>query len=158
MSSRAARAVADVSAGKIVATVEIAAPAARVFAALTSADELPKWWGSADTYRTTSFTTDLRVGGKWRCVGKGNDGHEFSVGGEYLVVEPPHLLSQTWNPSWDAGEATTITYRLETLADGGTRVTVQHEGFGDRVESCQSHSDGWTRVLGWLDAYASAVR
>ena len=85
-------------------------------------------------------------------------GHEFAVAGEYLVVEPPHLLSQTWNPSWDAGEATTITYRLETLADGGTRVTVHHEGFVGRADSCQSHGDGWTRVLGWLDAYASAAR
>lgn len=157
-SSRAARAVADVSTGKIVASVEIAAPAARVFSALTGPDEWPKWWGSADTYQTTSFTADLRPGGKWRAVGIGRDGHEFSVEGEYLVVEPPHFVSQTWNPSWDQGGATTITYRLEPLADGGTRVTVHHEGFLGRAESCRSHSEGWTRVLGWLDAYASAGR
>jgi uncharacterized protein YndB with AHSA1/START domain len=36
----------------LLATVEIAAPAERVFRALAS-EELVKWWGSADTYRTT---------------------------------------------------------------------------------------------------------
>ncbi|HWE28367.1 MAG TPA: SRPBCC domain-containing protein [Polyangia bacterium] len=156
MSSQA-RAVADLSAGKIVATVEIAAPIARVFAAITDADAIPRWWGSADTYRTTSHTADLRPGGKWRSVGVGRDGHEFSVGGEFLTIEPPRLLVQTWNPSWDE-HPTTITYRLEPLADGGTRVTVRHEGFGDRTESCKSHGEGWERVLGWLAAYASGAR
>ena len=155
MSSRAARAVADLSAGKIVATVEIAAPIARVFGAITDSEAVPQWWGSAETYRTTSHTSDLRPGGKWRSVGKGNDGDEFSVTGEFLTIDPPHLLSHTWNPSWDEAGATTVTYRLEPLADGGTRVTVHHEGFGDRVESCRSHGEGWERVLGWLAAYAS---
>jgi uncharacterized protein YndB with AHSA1/START domain len=157
MSSRAARSVADLSAGKIVATVEIAAPIARVFGALTDPAAVPQWWGSADTYRTTSFTADLRPGGKWRSVGKGNDGVEFAVEGEFVTVDPPHLLSQTWIASWDGGATTTLTYRLEPLTDGGTRVTVQHDGFVGRPDSCQAHSDGWTRVLGWLDAYASAT-
>ena len=157
MSSRAARAVADLSAGKIVATVEIAAPIARVFHAITDADAIPQWWGSADTYRTTSHTADLRPGGKWRSVGIGRDGHEFSVGGEFLAVDPPHHVSQTWNPSWDGGHVTTITYRLESLADGGTRVTVHHEGFAGRDESCNAHTEGWQRVLGWVSAYASAA-
>jgi uncharacterized protein YndB with AHSA1/START domain len=157
MSSRAARAVADVSAGKIVATVEIAAPPARVFAALTDPAAVPAWWGSAETYRTTEFRADLRPGGKWRSIGKGNDGHSFAVEGEFLKIEPPHLLSQTWKADWDGGAVTTLTYRLEPLADGGTRVTVHHEGFVGRPESCQQHADGWAMVLGWLDAYASAA-
>src|SRR5262249_40221654 len=61
----AARAVADTGDGVVLARVEIAVPPARVFAALTT-DELTKWWGSAEMYRTTKFTIDLRPGGAWR--------------------------------------------------------------------------------------------
>ena len=34
--------------------------------------------------------------------------------------------------------------------EGGTRLTMRHDGFGDRVESCAGHAEGWERVLGWL--------
>ena len=43
-----ARAVADLSDGIILATVEVAAAAERVFRALTDPNEIPRWWGSAD--------------------------------------------------------------------------------------------------------------
>ena len=61
----AARAIADVTRGMILATVEIAVPPERVFAALTS-EEVTKWWGSDDKYRTTEWTGDVKVGGRWR--------------------------------------------------------------------------------------------
>jgi len=146
-----ARAVADVTSGSILASVEIAAPIERVFRAI-STDELTKWWASADMYRTTGFTADLRVGGRWRATGVGADGHEFSVEGEIREIDPPRKLVQTWVAAWDGGNETVITYRLESI-DGGTRVTVRHECFGDRMESCRSHGDGWKHVLDWLRDY-----
>ena len=57
---RAARAVADVTAGTILAQVDISAPVERVFAALTRGDEIIKWWGSDDLYRTTAPTAPGR--------------------------------------------------------------------------------------------------
>ncbi len=146
-----ARAVADLSEGMLLAAVEIAAPAERVFRALASED-LVNWWGSADTYRTTKWTGDLRVGGAWLAEGVGADGKPFSVGGEFLEIDPPRKLVQTWRPSWDGGNVTRLTYRLESIADG-TRVTVRHEGFAARRDSCAGHGEGWQRVLGWLRAY-----
>lgn len=145
---RHATAVADVTAGMLLATVDIAAPAERVFRALTS-EELVGWWGSADTYRTTRWTGDVRVGGSWRTEGIDADGTPFSVGGEYVEVDPPRKLVHTWRAAWDGGNVTTVTYHLAPVA-GGTRVTVRHEGFGDRAHSCEGHSEGWVRVLGWL--------
>jgi uncharacterized protein YndB with AHSA1/START domain len=66
MSSKSsARAIADAGSGTILATVEIAAPPERVFRALTTPDEIVRWWGSDDAYRTTGFTADLQVGGRW---------------------------------------------------------------------------------------------
>lgn len=149
------RSVADVTQGLILASVEIEAPPARVFQALTSS-EVTQWWGSADTYRTTEWAGDVRPGGKWRANGVGNDGHRFSVGGEFLELDPPNKIVQTWIAEWDGNHTTTLTYRLEAI-DGGTRVTIRHEGFGDRVESCRGHSEGWERVLQWLAGFAGAA-
>ena len=143
-----ARAVADMNAGTIVATVEIAVPPERVFRALAS-DELPQWWGAPELYRTTRWTGDLRVGGAWRTDGVGADGSAFHVEGEYLEIDRPRRLVQTWRPSWDPGSNTTFSYDLEAI-EGGTRITVRHGGFAGRAEACQGHAAGWERVLTWL--------
>jgi uncharacterized protein YndB with AHSA1/START domain len=154
LASKSARAVADVTAGMILAFVEIAAPPERVFRALTT-EEITEWWGSPEEYRTTSFTADLRPGGRWRTGGIGADGSEFAVEGVYREVDPPRRLVQTWVAPWDGGNETTITYTLEPI-EGGTRVTVKHEGFGERQDSCRSHGNGWERVLGWLAKFFPA--
>jgi uncharacterized protein YndB with AHSA1/START domain len=150
----AARAVADLSRGEILASVEIAAPPERVFRALTTA-EITEWWGSADSYRVTRFQADLRPGGAWRSDGVNQDGRPFSVHGEFLEIDPPRLLVQTWSYDWaDAGPPTTIRYQIVPIP-GGSRVTVRHEGFGDRAQACDDHALGWERVLGWLGDYSS---
>jgi uncharacterized protein YndB with AHSA1/START domain len=144
-----ARAIADLSAGTILASVEIAAPVERVWKSLTSPEEIVRWWGSPETYRTTEWTADMRPGGKWRAGGVGADGHAFAVGGEFIEVEPPRKLVQTWAPDWDAGHVTRVTFRLDATATG-TRVTVRHDGFGDRADACSQHTSGWELVLSWL--------
>lgn len=145
----AAKAVADVTNGMLLATIEIAVPPERVFRAVTS-EELVRWWGSADTYRTTKWTGDVRVGGAWRTEGISKDGKPFSVHGEFLEVDPPRRLVQTWRYDWDTGNSvTTITWRFEPTP-AGTRVVVRHEGFGDAHAACESHASGWERVLTWL--------
>lgn len=149
------RAVADLEAGTILATVEIAAPPERVFQALTTGDELVRWWGSDDLYRTTRWVVDLRPGGAWRAEGKGRDGKPFTVGGSILEVDRPRKLVQSWKADWDGGNETTITFRFDAI-DGGTRLTLRHEGFAGRPQSCEGHSNGWQRVLRWLAGYASA--
>ncbi|WP_427914811.1 SRPBCC domain-containing protein [Ramlibacter sp. MMS24-I3-19] len=155
-SKQQARALADVSTGIILAEVEIAAPPERVFTALTS-QEVTAWWGDAGTYRTTDWIADLRVGGRWKASGVGADGRAFAVEGEYLVIEPPRRIVQTWRPDWVGGQPTTLTYSLAP-AETGTLLTVRHEGFnGDQAESCRSHAGGWEKVLGWLQAWLSAA-
>ncbi len=150
-----ARAIADVTSGTILATVEIAAPPERVFTALTSADDVVKWWGSADTYRTTAWSMPTKPGAPWNASGVGADGTAFSVEGEVVLVDAPRKLVWTWRAPWDGNQTTTITYSLEPI-DGGTRVTLKHEGFGDRHDSCRSHGEGWERVLGWASAHLGA--
>lgn len=144
----AARAVADVEQGVILARVDIQASPDRVFRAITTS-ELTRWWGADDLYRTTRFTIDLRPGGAWRSEGLGADGSAFSVSGEVVAVEAPHTLVQTWSPDWDPGPPTTITWRIEAI-ETGSRVTIRHTGFEGRAQSCEGHAGGWERVLGWL--------
>jgi uncharacterized protein YndB with AHSA1/START domain len=153
--SPVARSVADVTAGVIHASVEIAAPPERVFRALTDGNEVVKWWGSPDTYRIDEFKADLRVGGRWYSRGHAVDGKPFRTEGEFLEVDPPRVLSQTWNPDWAPGLKTKLTYRLDPIP-GGTRLTLRHEGFGDHREAFEGHTRGWERVLGFLNDYVSA--
>ena len=106
IAKRTPRAIADVTEATVFASVDIEAPIERVFAALTVGEELVRWWGSDDTYRTTEWVADLRVGGHWRAAGRGADGAPFSVEGDFLAVEPPSKIVQTWKPEWDGGHVT----------------------------------------------------
>lgn len=146
----AATAIADLEQGTVLARVDIAVPPERVFQALTT-DELTQWWGSPEMYTTTKHSIDLRPGGAWKSEGVGADGSAFHVGGEVLEVDPPHRLVYTWKPSWEQGEATKVSYRLEATPTG-TRVTVRHTGFAN-PQACDGHANGWTRVFGWLTAH-----
>lgn len=149
-----ARAIADVTEGTILASVDIAVPPARVFAALTDGNEIVRWWGNPQLYTTTSWQSDFRVGGRWHAEGMGADSKPFSVEGEFLEIDAPHRLVQTWEPQWDGGARTTLIYQL-TAIEGGTRLVVRHEGFRGRPDSCQGHADGWVRVLDWLAGFVS---
>jgi uncharacterized protein YndB with AHSA1/START domain len=150
---QSARAVADLTDGVILAAVEIAAPAERVFRAISS-EEIANWWGSPSTYRVTRWTGDIRPGGWWRSEGVSTDGTAFAVSGTVLQVDPPWLLVQTWRYEHKPGETTTVRFRIESIP-GGCRLTVRHEGFTDR-SSCESHASGWERVLTWLTSFVTS--
>jgi uncharacterized protein YndB with AHSA1/START domain len=149
-----ARALVDLGAASVLATVDIVASAERVFRALSDPKELVQWWGSPETYRAHHWEADFRVGGKWRVEGKSAQGRPYSVSGEFLEIVRPRRLVQTWSYDWDAGmnqPPTRLTYTLDDIA-GGTRVTVRHEGFTSH-EACSAHGAGWERVLHWLEDY-----
>lgn len=150
----AARAVADVTSGMLLASIEIKATPERIFRALAS-EEIAQWWGSPQLYRVTKWVGEVRPGGQWKSSGIGHDGKPFEVGGEFVEVDPPRKLVQTWHPKWVEGPPTTVTYRLEAI-EGGTRVTIKHEGFGDNADACRSHTDGWERVSIWLSTWLEA--
>ncbi len=150
---------AAIDGGSIVATVDVAAPPERVWHALTT-DEVEQWWGSGDTYHVEEWAADLRLGGRWSLVVRTRDGKTYPAGGTFLKIDAPHKLVQTRKYEWDhptLGRVDTIvTYRLSPI-DGGTRVTVRHDGFAGRDEAAKEHAQGWERFLGWLEAYLRPV-
>lgn len=133
--------------------VQIAAPPDRVFQALTDPTQLLRWWGQQGMYHGTKWSTDVRPGGQWRCEGVSDtDGSAYSVSGEYLEVDPPRLLTHTWIASWSDAMKTTVRWELEPVA-GGTRIRLNHSGFAGAPAVAKGHYDGWTRVIGWMQAF-----
>jgi len=162
-SSSGIHATADTEKGIVRVVAEIKATPERVFRALTDPNEVPRWWGQEGVYRTAKWESDLRPGGKWKSEIAVPEGAEMSdprtpepqtVGGEYVVVDPPRVLEFTWSPSWDNFAVSRVRYEIEPVATG-SRLTVIHSGFEGRTEMAASHSEGWVRVIGWLSDYVS---
>jgi uncharacterized protein YndB with AHSA1/START domain len=139
LSSSRARAVADLTDGQVLATVEIAAPPERVFRALASA-EIVEWWARPGVFDTREWEGEVRVGGRWRASGVAR-GLPYVLEGEFLEVDPPRKLVHTWHRVGTADPPTRVTYLLERL-DGGTRITLRHEGFAT-AESGANAGAGW---------------
>ncbi len=149
----------------VLAEIFIAAPPERVFQAISDPAQLSQWWGERSLYRITDRASDLRVGGKWSSDGVGADGTKFRVEGEYLEVDPPRRLVQTWVASYMGSLQTTVTWDLEPQtvhglhpsgprkAGTGTLVKLRHQGFATAPQQGASHGEGWKRVFGWLQAY-----
>jgi uncharacterized protein YndB with AHSA1/START domain len=147
------------------AEIFIAAPPERVFQAITDPAQLPRWWGQKEMYRITESKVDLRPGGKWSSVGVGADGTSFRVEGEYLEVDPPRLLVHTWVPSYSDLGKTTVRWELEPSdvqalrqsgphrMGTGTRLKLRHHGFAGNAKAASDHSQGWQRVLAWMQAF-----
>jgi len=119
------RAIADVTDGVIVATVDIRVPPERVFRALTS-EEITKWWVRPGVFNTREWSGDVRIGGKWRASGIGN-GNPYTLEGEFLEIDPPRRLVHTWQPVGRPMPPSLVTYTLEHI-EGGTRLTLRHSG------------------------------
>lgn len=149
----------------VVAEIFIAAPPDRVFQALTDPNQMPQWWGQKGMYRVTECKSDLRPGGKWSSLGVGADGTSFRVDGEYLEIDRPRLLVYTWNPSFAHLLKTTVRIELEARdihglqhrgaqrVGTGTLVKIRQEGFAGNLELAKDHGEGWSRVLGWMQAF-----
>jgi len=131
-----ARAVADLSEGLVLATVEVAAPPERTFEALASKD-VRRWWVRPGVFDTRDWTGDMRPGGSWRASGIGG-GKPYVLEGEFTEVVPPRKLVHSWKL---AGGESIVSYELEP-ADGGTRVTLRHTGLVPR-QTCAATCIGW---------------
>ena len=99
------------------------APRELVFEAMTKPEHVSKWWGILDDgYSLPICEIDLRVGGKWRFVGKTPKG-EIEFYGEYQEINPPERLvfTEIFAPFPDAPSLVTAVYTEE---NGKTRMSV----------------------------------
>lgn len=133
-------------------TIEVDAPPSVVFRALTDEKELEKWL-------PREAKLDLRVGGQLRFkFSRGDRANELVFEGEILELVNDRKLSYTYHfPKVEtkvpAGPApnTRITWTLDSLPGGRTRVTVVHSGFFTGL--AKYAEEGWTQNLAKLATY-----
>lgn len=111
---------------------EIAAPPQEVFAAMSDAKRLARWWGPAGFTNTFQFC-EFNPGGRWSFVMHGPDGVDYPNENVFAEIDPPRKLvvSHASNP----------VYRLAITLEpspGGTTVswaqTFEDEGLAKRIE------------------------
>lgn len=134
---------------RIERSIDLKAPRARVWHALTDTTAFGSWFG-------VNLAGQAFVAGQWV------RGHITHPGYEHLRFEAlvqrldeERLLSFHWHPypidpalDYDKEEPTLVTFTLENTADGGTRLTVVESGFEQvpaarREEAFRMNSQGW---------------
>ena len=150
------------------ASVDIAAPPADVFRALTDPRERSAWLGGeampdVPRHDRPADPPTAMPGAAWRAPAIAPDGTMGTVAGEYLSVDPPHRLETTWRASWNDFATERVRFELvpiDVSGVEGTRVTVTHTRAEARLHSTTaklSHAgqpvDGWPSLLARLAAH-----
>jgi uncharacterized protein YndB with AHSA1/START domain len=138
----------------IISEIFVNAPPEQVFRALVDPKLVTRWWGgrgAGQSFRCTHYECDVRPGGKWRSTGVDAQGRPFEAIGEYVEIDPPRLIVQTWAASWASSVKTTVRWDL-LPRDNGTLIRHRHSGLSVQPETGKSFR-GWPRLLGWLQAF-----
>ena len=115
----------------------------QVFKAFTDPDSYSRWWGPPGCSSTVT-QLDLEVGGTYRLDMTLPDGTLTGLHGTYREIDPPKLLSYSFQ--WEGDDLETlVTVELEPHAEG-TELILTHEGFTDQ-ERCDMHEQGWAGSL-----------
>lgn len=123
----------------------------RLFDAWTDPAQLVAWWGPEGVV-CIGAQVDLRVGGKFRIGNRLPDGAELWIAGEFVTIDPPHMLRYTWLIEGTMGSTEMVTVRFEPR-NSETEVVVQHERIPDAAAR-EQHACGWE---GCLDGLAELV-
>lgn len=126
----------------------IKASPAKIYAALTSPEQLARWW-RPDAGPVLKAEVDVRVGGRFRIVFRTQDGAEHSSRGEYREVVPNQRLVFTWESESHREQVSIVTIALRSIAEG-TELTLTHAGFADTAER-DEHRDGWNGAFDHLE-------
>jgi uncharacterized protein YndB with AHSA1/START domain len=79
---------------EILITREFDAPVHLVYEAWTTPELVKRWW-AGNHGNVTTVEMDLRVGGRWRFVIRGNEGFEVAFHGVYREVVPNERIANT---------------------------------------------------------------
>jgi uncharacterized protein YndB with AHSA1/START domain len=124
----------------------LAAPRERVWASLTDAVELSKWFAP-------KVDLELVVGGsavfRW-------DEQDVTSRGVVEEIEEPTRFAYRWEASHAHGKMTRVEFQLEEV-EGGTQLTLFETGFAELPpESRADHEEGWDSELAELRDYLAA--
>lgn len=135
----------------ITKTVFLKAPKATVWAFLTEKDKLARWFHPAED--------DLADGQDYALLGDSAEGGTVrQCWGTVQHWEPPTRLVYSFTVKPLNGAMTTVTWTLDEI-DGGTRLTLLHEGVGVAGDAAfgllTALDKGWDEHFGRLRGVAS---
>jgi len=147
---------------RIERSIVINAPRARVWRALSNAEEFGTWFGA-------------KLGGETFAPGRRTRGQIAISGYEHMSfdvvverVEPQDLLSFRWHPyaidaavDYTTEERTLVTFTLKDAPGDATLLTVVESGFDKvppqrRMEAFRMNSRGWEAQMDKLARHVSA--
>ena len=143
-------------------SVVLNAPRARVWRALTNAEEFGDWFGA--NLKGQTFAPGQRARG--HLTYKGYEDYFFDVVVDR--IEPRDLMSFRWHPypmdktiDYDKEEPTLVTFTLNDAPAKGTLLTVVESGFDKvpphrRLEAFRMNTQGWEAQLDKIARYVSA--
>lgn len=143
--------VIDEGAHTVTRTVSISAPIEKVWAAITQAEHIARWFGQS------AVLDELAVGARGVLTFDGYG--DFPLRVEEL--DPPRTITYRWGNDHarpvelDPQHSTVFRFTLEPV-DGGTRLTVVESGFqhlADPAASMEDNRAGWDHELDELVAY-----
>ncbi len=148
------------SVDRIEKTVILRATRARVWRALTSAEEFGTWFG---VELRGPFTTGARVQGRISVPGYEHVTMEITI----VSLEPERYFSWRWHPGavepgfdYSAEPMTLVEFRLEEVPEG-TRLTVVESGFeaiplARRAKAFEENTGGWAAQLENIGRHVSS--
>ena len=151
--SNSTASVVDPLAFSVRRTIDIAAPVAKVWSAVTEPEHISRWFGRAEL--------DEKGVGSLTWPDRG------PVPLRVEAIDPPRTVTYRWSnddaldrlpDTLDEDHSTVFTFTLEPTADG-TRLTVVESGFdrtSDPAANLESHRGGWDAELDKLVALLEA--
>jgi uncharacterized protein YndB with AHSA1/START domain len=152
--------MATATTDRIEKQIVLRAPRARVWRAISTADEFGRWFGANLSGGT--FAPGARIRGPITYPGY----EHLTLDVTIERVEPERFISFRWHPSatdpkvdYSAEPTTTVTFELEEV-DSGTKLTVVESGFdrlpeARRATAYRGNEGGWTEQMKRIEAYVS---
>ena len=150
----------------VVGEIFIAAPPERVFQALTDPKQVPQWWGQQGLVPHHRMEGRCSAGRQMvERRASATMAHRFAWTANIWKSIRLACWSIPGFASYRDGKSTVVRWELEPRSvhglqhrgpqkvGTGTLVKIRQEGFAGAPESARGHAEGWTRVLGWMQAF-----
>jgi len=139
--------VADDAGPVVVVRRQMAVPRERVFAAWLDPESMAEWMRPKSSIRSR-VTADPRVGGAFEIIMEGSANTPIEHRGEYLVIDPPSLLSFTWISANTDNLPSVVTIEFKEHGSG-TELILTHRKLPART--AEGHRQGWTEIVRLLE-------
>jgi uncharacterized protein YndB with AHSA1/START domain len=135
--------------------IDIDAPPDRVWQTLVQPDLIARYMHGTQVDSDWAAGSPIVWRGEWQ-------GRRYEDKGEVLAVDPPRRLAVThWSPltgeSDEPGSYHHVTYELEPLDDGRTRLTLTHGNSPSQDAADSMVATGWTPMLQELKKVAEGT-